>query len=88
MSDLEIDGGRLSYERLGVGSPLVLLHGGALNGQSWDDQVGPLAERHTVIRYDLRGHGRSSTPAEPFAHAEDLRQLLDALDIPRASLVG
>jgi 3-oxoadipate enol-lactonase len=85
---IQIAGGELSYERRGDGGPVVLLHGGALNSQAWDGQVAPLAEHHTVIRYDLRGHGRSSTPIAPFAHCEDLRQLLDALDISRASLVG
>ena len=78
----------MHYEIHGTGDPVVLLHGGALNSRMWDGQVDAFARRHTVIRYDLRGHGRSPTPTEPFAHYEDLRQLLDDLDIPRAALVG
>jgi 3-oxoadipate enol-lactonase len=78
----------LNYEVSGAGSPVVLLHGGALDSRAWDGQFAPFAEHHTVIRYDLRGHGRSSTPTEPFAHCDDLRDLLDTLGIPRASLVG
>ncbi len=54
----------------------------------WDAQADVLARDHTVIRYDARGHGGSSTPTGPFAHHEDLRLLLAGLDVPRASLVG
>jgi pimeloyl-ACP methyl ester carboxylesterase len=83
-----VDGGELAYEIRGDGSPVVLLHGGFLTGAMWDAQVGPLERTHTVIRYDIRGHGRSSTATTPFAHHEDLRALLKGLDVPRASLVG
>jgi pimeloyl-ACP methyl ester carboxylesterase len=69
----------LSYEIQGAGSPVVLLHGGALNSRAWDGQFAFLAQHHTIIRYDARGHGLSPTPTEPFAHYEDLRQLLDTL---------
>lgn len=85
---MRIDDGELSYEIRGEGSPVVLLHGGALNGRMWDGQLELLERHHTVVRYDARGHGRSSTPTRPFAHHEDLRHLLTGLGIPRASLVG
>lgn len=85
---IQIDDGELSYEIRGEGSPVVLLHGGALDGRTWDGQVALLEKHHTVIRYDARGHGQSSTPTKPFAHYEDLQQLLACLGIPQASLVG
>ena len=85
---LPVDDGELAYEISGEGSPIVLLHGGFLTGDTWDAQVALLERSHTAIRYDARGHGRSSTPTKPFSHHEDLRQLLAGLDIPRASLVG
>jgi 3-oxoadipate enol-lactonase len=85
---IQIDDGELSYEIRGEGSPVVLLHGGLLNGRTWDSQVALLEKQHTVVRYDARGHGQSSTPTKPFAYYEDLRQLLAGLGIPRASLVG
>lgn len=85
---VEVDGGELRYETRGEGSPVVLVHGGSLDASTWDPQVDRLARRHTVVRYDLRGHGASSTPAEPFRHHEDLRVLLAHLGIPRTSLVG
>jgi 3-oxoadipate enol-lactonase len=85
---IQIEDGELSYEIRGEGSPVVLLHGGFLDGRLWDHQVAALEHQHTVIRYDARGHGQSSTPTKPFAHHEDLRRLLAALGIPRAALVG
>lgn len=55
----------------------------------WDDQFLPLAQRFHVIRYDLRSFGRSDVPAhEPHSHVEDLRALLDRLEIEQASRVG
>lgn len=85
---IQVDDGELSYEIRGEGSPVVLMHGGALNGRTWDGQVATLEEQHTVVRYDARGHGQSSTPTKAFARYEDLRQLLAGLGIPRATLVG
>lgn len=85
---LAIDNGELSYEIRGSGRPVVLLHGGALDDRTWDAEVALLEAQHTVIRYDARNHGRSSTATAPFSHYDDLRQLLAGLDIDRASLVG
>jgi len=85
---MTVDGGELAYEVRGSGSPVVLLHGGFLSGAVWDAQVARFDQAHTVVRYDTRGHGRSSTPSGPFAHHEDLRELLDGLGIARASVVG
>lgn len=54
----------------------------------WDGQVEALAERHLVVRPDLRGHGESPLPGGPFSYVDDLRALLDHLEIAEASLVG
>lgn len=55
----------------------------------WDDQFLPLAQGFRVIRYDLRGFGRSALPTDaPYSHGEDLRALLDALGLQQAHLVG
>ncbi len=73
----------------GEGVPLVMIHGFSLDLRMWDPQLPALAGRR-VIRYDLRGFGRSSlpTPGETYAHADDLIALLDRLDVGRADLVG
>ena len=78
----------IHYEEAGRGRAVVLLHGGAMDLRMWDDQVGPLAERFRVIRVDARGHGRSETPTSPFRQCDDVAELLGALGIDRAALVG
>lgn len=84
----EIDGARLYYELAGAGHPLVLMHAGIADSRMWDDQWDTFAQRYTVLRYDLRGMGRSPMPAGPFAHHEDLRGLLSYLGLGSAYLVG
>lgn len=57
----------------------------------WDAQTAELAEHFRVLRYDRRGHGRSTTPPPPYAIADlghDTVALLDALKIERAHFVG
>ena len=55
----------------------------------WDDQFESFAASYRVIRYDVRGFGRSALPTgASFSHADDLRTLLDYLDAPRAHVLG
>jgi non-heme chloroperoxidase len=55
---------RIYYEDHGSGSPVVLVHGYALNGDSWEKQEAALlAAGHRVITYDRRGSGASSRPS-------------------------
>ena len=54
----------------------------------WDEQFDAFAHHFRVIRYDLRGVGRSTMPAGPFSHHDDLKGLLQTLDIERAHIVG
>jgi 3-oxoadipate enol-lactonase len=83
-----VNGTTLHYEAAGQGSAVVLLHAGNLDRRVWDPQFLPFAREHRVIRYDLRGYGGSGAADETFRHDDDLRALLDALGIQRASLVG
>lgn len=69
--------------------PIVLTHGFGDTSATWDSLVPLLAERHRVVRWDLRGHGRSS-PADryhPDDGVADLRRVVDAAGDP-AVLVG
>ncbi|WP_103352888.1 alpha/beta fold hydrolase [Amycolatopsis sp. CA-128772] len=78
----------LHHEERGHGRPLVFLHPGGFGRQVWDEQVDRFAASHRVVRYDARGHGDSPGPVPGFSHYDDLRQLLDALRIESAVLVG
>lgn len=85
---VEANGASLYCEEAGAGPAVVLIHGFTLDSRMWDDQFLPVARRCRTVRYDLRGFGRSSVPAGPYSHVEDLRALLERLGIEQASLVG
>jgi 3-oxoadipate enol-lactonase len=85
---LELGDGRLSYEVRGRGRPLVFLHPGGFSSAVWDEQLARFGAHRRCVRYDARGHGGSSDPPAGFSYHEDLRRLLDALEIERAVLVG
>lgn len=85
---VRVPGSTLFYESAGTGSPVILLHGGNLDRRMWDAEFGALQRTHRVIRYDARGYGRSGASDTAFSAHHDLRALMDALQLPRASLVG
>jgi 3-oxoadipate enol-lactonase len=78
----------LHYVVSGRGDPLVLIHGFQTDHREWDEVVPHLERNRRVIRYDLRGHGKSARMADPFYAWEDLAGLLADLGIQRADLVG
>jgi pyruvate dehydrogenase E2 component (dihydrolipoamide acetyltransferase) len=90
---VEAGGWTLRYLRMGEheGRPVVLIHGfgGDLNNWLFTQPV--LAEHHRVYAIDLPGHGGSTKDAGPWdvpALSQALVGFLDALDIPKAHLVG
>ena len=83
-----VDGGKLYYEAAGKGRPVVLIHGGQMDGRMWDEQFTLLAQSYRVIRYDVRGYGRSTVPTKPYSNVDDLDRLLTHLGVSRAVLVG
>jgi non-heme chloroperoxidase len=82
----------LYYEDHGSGDPVVLLAGWPLDSRSWEPQVHPLLDAgHRVIAYDRRGFGGSSRPTGGYDFdtlADDLHQLLTALDLRDVTLIG
>lgn len=84
----EINGTRMHYDMRGTGDPLVLIHSGIADLRLWDDQMDAFAAHHCVIRYDVRGYGRTPHPPGTFAHHDDLRALLDHLGVDQAGVLG
>lgn len=85
---LDIQGAPLYYEETTQGDPLLLLHAGIADSRMWDDQVPVFAQHYRVIRFDLRGFGRSSIPAGSFASYKDPALLLDTLGIEKTHVIG
>jgi len=75
----------------GEGPWLVLSHSLACDYTMWDDQIQHVARSFKVLRYDTRGHGRSTATPGPYSLellAEDLKALLDALGVGQTHFVG
>lgn len=84
-----VAGGAIHYDVTGRGRPMVLLHGGGLDLRMWDAVLPRLSSAGRILRWDAPGHGASTAPGRPTADtAEDLRGLLDHLQIDRATLMG
>ena len=86
---IEHNGARLYYESIGAGPLVVLLHAGITDMRLWDHTITALQDAgFTVLRYDLRGCGQSTTRAVPFSHADDLAAVLAAREAGGVVLVG
>jgi 3-oxoadipate enol-lactonase len=86
----DVNNTRLYYEIAGSGDTLVLIHGNFGDNRHWDGQFEALAKNHKVIRYDVRGYGRSSLPVEgeSYSNHDDLKALLEHLGISNAHVCG
>jgi len=81
----------VNFEEAGQGFPLVLVHG--LNGDltGWSLVVPELAQHYRTVALDVRGHGGTSKPDQPYSikgFSEDLFEFLEKMRIPRAHLLG
>lgn len=86
-----VDGARLWYAAYGAGPPVILLHGGLANSDTWGGQIPALTGTRRVILIDTRGHGRSTRDDRPLTYellASDVIRVMDSLNIDRADVVG
>ncbi len=89
--ELTLYGKRTAFRTGGSGPVILLVHGITGSSAHWEPLLPLLAERFTVIAPDLLGHGQSAKPRGDYslgAYAAGLRDLLIALDLPRATVVG
>lgn len=80
-----------AFTEQGTGEALVLLHGNGEDGSYFINQTEFFKANYWVIAVDTRGHGRSPRGAAPFSlgqFAEDLKQLLDHLELEKIHLLG
>jgi pimeloyl-ACP methyl ester carboxylesterase len=89
--EIELHGHRMIYRIAGAGPPVVLIHGMVNSSRHWERVALELAEDYTVIAPDLIGHGDSAAVRGDYslgAHASSIRDLLAAIEIDRATVVG
>lgn len=89
--ELELHGHRMIHRVAGSGPPVVLIHGMVNSSRHWEAVAARLAHHHTVIAPDLIGHGDSVAPRGDYslgAHAARIRDLLAAIGVERATIVG
>ena len=87
------DGTRLYYEDTGTGTPILFVHEFAGDYRSWEPQVRYFARRYRCITYSARGYLPSDVPDNVDRYSqerwrEDIRCVLDALQLPSAHVVG
>lgn len=86
MSDIktgyaEINNARLYYELAGEGTPFVMIHAGIADCRMWDSEFAHFAQSYRVLRFDMRGYGKSLPVDGEFNIQDDLRALLATLEI-------
>ncbi len=78
----------MAYEAAGDGPDVLLMHSGLSDSRMWDPQWEALAQDFHCVRFDARGFGSSGDPTRPYTLHGDAMEVLDALGIARAAIVG
>ncbi|HVF77426.1 MAG TPA: alpha/beta hydrolase [Solirubrobacteraceae bacterium] len=84
----EVDGARFAWWSDGDGPPVVLVHAGVADARMWEPVLPALTPSHRVVRFDMRGFGRTRSTKGTFDPAGDIAGLFDALDVAEAHVVG
>lgn len=86
--EVMIHGAPLYVEACGDGAPVLLIHAGVADRRMWDAQWQTLRDSCRLIRFDMRGWGRSTPIDGPFTHHDDVSGVLDYFGIESAHIVG
>jgi pimeloyl-ACP methyl ester carboxylesterase len=87
------DGVKLAYEEAGAGTPIVFVHEFAGDLRSYETQMRYFARRYRCIAFNARGYPPSDVPSDATKYSQDrarddIRAVLDALQLPQAHVVG
>ncbi|MFC8687150.1 alpha/beta fold hydrolase [Brevibacillus porteri] len=85
---LEANGARIYYEAAGEGEPLLLIHGFNLDTRLWDAQLQAFAQTYKVVRFDIRGFGKTVATDASFTLYDDVKAVLLGLGIEKAHVAG
>jgi pimeloyl-ACP methyl ester carboxylesterase len=78
---VNVDRAQIYYETAGKGVPFVMIHAGVADSRQWDNEFAFFAKNYQVIRYDMRGYGKSEPVDDEFSHMSDLVSLLNTLEL-------
>ena len=84
---VDVGDARLYYETAGQGTPFVMIHAGVADSRQWNNEFAFFANHYQVIRYDMRGYGKSEPVDGEFNHLDDLAAILHALGIQEPALI-
>ncbi|MDX8377188.1 MAG: alpha/beta hydrolase [Mariprofundales bacterium] len=91
-SFIDIDEHRIAYQRIGKGTPILLLHGITSYSFIWNSIIPMLSKYHEVIIMDLLGCGASDMPLDVSyalsAHEERIHRFITELGLSKFHLVG
>lgn len=76
-----INGAQIYYEKAGEGRPFVMIHAAIADSRQWNNEFAHFANDYAVIRYDMRGYGRSEPVEGDYSNMADLVALLQYLDV-------
>lgn len=78
---VNINKAKLYYEIAGAGASFVMIHAGVADSRQWNNEFEYFSQSNQVIRYDMRGYGKSEPVDGEFSHMSDLVALLDTLRV-------
>lgn len=84
---VNIDNAQLYYETAGNGVPFVMIHAGVADSRQWNNEFAFFARNYQVLRYDMRGYGKSEPADGEFSHMSDLVSLLKSLEVHEPFIV-
>ncbi|MGD0865928.1 MAG: alpha/beta hydrolase [Rhizomicrobium sp.] len=93
MHALNRNGVKIHFETYGEGPAILLTHGYSATAEMWEGQIDILSRHHTLILWDMRGHGQSDSPEDQSAYSEeatvgDMAAILDVVGANRAVIGG
>lgn len=85
---IKVNNSNIFYKVDGMGEAIVLVHGNFNDSRVWEYQIRYLSKCFRVISYDQRGYGNSDIPTSLFSPYEDLKALLDSLEVKKTIIIG
>jgi pimeloyl-ACP methyl ester carboxylesterase len=78
---------QIYYETAGAGQPLIMIHAGVADSRQWNAEFAFFAQRMRVVRYDMRGYGKSVPVDGEFSNMGDLIALLAHLELDEPCVI-